>query len=296
MKKKNLLLISLLAAALAACSSVAGGEENEHELVEIDPSDENSTKDENKEENKDGALDTSEVALDNLVEMVDIPAMTYSRGSISYKVNAYSISKTEVTEGQFSKVMGSLPEKANHGDNYPVTEVTWYDAALFCNALSKASGYDTAYVYDSVDNNGALVNLSVAYGVKSLRLPTEMEWEIAARAGTSTTYYWDTDEASKYAYYGQSKGPAAVASYTPNAYGLYDMSGNVGEWMNDWYDAYPTTSQENYTGPLTGKYKVLRGGGWTDKVTALASSERDKKEPLYASQTAGFRIVYSAGI
>jgi formylglycine-generating enzyme required for sulfatase activity len=87
----------------------------------------------------------------------------------------------------------------------------------------------------------------------------------------------------------------AVGAYTSNALNLYDMAGNVAEWVNDWYDAYPTVSQENYTGPAEGVYKGGRGGGWSDKVAALASGERNKKEPKYRSQTIGFRIVYSAG-
>jgi formylglycine-generating enzyme required for sulfatase activity len=123
-----------------------------------------------------------------------------------------------------------------------------------------------------------------------------LEWEIAARAGTSTTYYWDTDDAYKYAYYAQRKGPVAVAGLAPNEAGLYDMAGNVAEWVNDWFYAYPTVSQDNYAGPEEGDYKVVRGGGWSDKAPALASGEREKKAPKHHSATIGFRIVYSIGI
>ena len=84
--------------------------------------------------------------------------------------------------------------------------------------------------------------------------------------------------------------------YIPNDAGLYDMAGNVAEWVNDWYYAYPTVSQENYSGPAEGTYKVVRGGGWSDKAPALASGEREKKDPKHRSQTIGFRIVYSRGI
>jgi formylglycine-generating enzyme required for sulfatase activity len=73
------------------------------------------------------------------------------------------------------------------------------------------------------------------------------------------------------------------------------MSGNVEEWLNDWYAAYPTTAQENYTGANSGDYKVVRGGGWPDKAPALASAERDKEDPKYRSQKVGFRVVYSEG-
>ena len=239
--------------------------------------------------------DSPDYSIQDLVEMVSVPAVAYSRGTVEYRVDAFAIGKTEVTQGLYRKVMGAISKDDDLGDDFPVFNVSWYDAALFCNALSKKAGLDTAYVYESVNDGGELINLSINYAATTVRLPTEMEWEIATRAGTSTTYYWDTDVASKYAYYAQDKGPVAVAGFTPNALGLYDMAGNVAEWVNDWYSAYPTVSQENYTGPVEGKYKGIRGGGWSDKAPALASAERDKKDPKYHSQMVGFRVVYSKG-
>ncbi len=233
--------------------------------------------------------------LSEYQDMVGVAAMEFSKGSAKYGISAFSIGKTEVTQGLYRELLGNLAKEDMTGDDHPVFNVSWYDAAFFCNELSKKAGLDTAYVYESVDANGLPVNLSVNYFVASVRLPTEMEWEMAARAGTATTYYWGTDVASKYAYYAQSKGPVAVAQYTPNGFGLFDMGGNVAEWTNDWYATYPTTAQENYTGAVAGDYKVIRGGGWSDKVTALASAERDKKEPKYRSRMLGFRVVYSGG-
>jgi formylglycine-generating enzyme required for sulfatase activity len=139
------------------------------------------------------------------------------------------------------------------------------------------------------------VGLKIDYSVASVRLPTENEWEIAAHGGTTTTYYWDTDVASKYAYYGQSTGPDEVAKKLPNAFGLYDMAGNVAEWVNDWYDVYPKKKSDNYSGPSDGDYRVVRGGGWSDKVSDIAPKEREKLDPVTSKATLGFRLVYSTG-
>ena len=73
------------------------------------------------------------------------------------------------------------------------------------------------------------------------------------------------------------------------------MAGNVAEWVNDWYDAYPKNKSDNYTGPQKGEYRIVRGGGWSDKVNSLAPKEREKLDPVHSKVTVGFRLVYSAG-
>ena len=296
MSGKGLLLAGMAVFALVACTANGDPVESSPTYHRDEPS--NTGKDPDSKTPSSSSTEPSdsiEYSLDDFVEMSNVPAITFSRGTVDYKVSAFSIGKTEVTQGLYREIVGSISKDDALGDDYPVFNVSWYDAARFCNALSKKVGLDTAYVYESINSGGELENLSVNYAVKSVRLPTEMEWEIAARAGTSTTYYWDTDVASKYAYYAQDKGPVAVAGFTPNELDLYDMAGNVAEWVNDWYGAYPTVSQDNYTGPAEGTYKGIRGGGWSDKAPALASAERDKKDPKYHSQTIGFRIVYSKG-
>ena len=296
MSGKGLLLAGMAVFALVACTANGDPVESSPTYHRDGPSNtDNNPDSKTPSSSSTEPSDSTEYSLDDFVEMSNVPAITFSRGTVDYKVSAFSIGKTEVTQGLYREIVGSISKDDALGDDYPVFNVSWFDAARFCNALSKKVGLDTAYVYESINSGGELENLSVNYAVKSVRLPTEMEWEIAARAGTSTTYYWDTDVASKYAYYAQDKGPVAVAGFTPNELDLYDMAGNVAEWVNDWYGAYPTVSQDNYTGPAEGTYKGIRGGGWSDKAPALASAERDKKDPKYHSQTIGFRIVYSKG-
>lgn len=230
------------------------------------------------------------------LEFVYIPPYMFKRGSIKYDISSYYIATTEVTQGLYEDVVGSLPDQDKLDENLPVVKVSWYDAVLFCNALSKKVGLDTVYVYKSVGDKNFLENLEIDFSVEGIRLPTEMEWELAAHGGVyGSTYYWGSEPAADYAYYGQTKGPIKVASKKPNAYGLYDMAGNVAEWVNDWYASYSTADEKNPVGPATGKNKCVRGGGWTDKVANIAPKERNKKDPLYSGFALGFRIVYSKG-
>ena len=234
-------------------------------------------------------------AVFGMFNWVKIPETTITRGVNSFGVNSFSMATVEVTQKIYESVMKDLPQQFKEGDNRAVSNVSWYRAALFCNAFSKLAGLDTAYVYKSIAGDSILVDLSINYSVASIRLPTENEWEVAAHGGATTTYYWGTEVASKYAYYGQTVGPDVVAQKIPNNFGLYDMAGNVAEWINDWYDAYPKNKSNNYTGPQKGEYRIVRGGGWSDKVTALDPKEREKLDPAHSKATLGFRVVYSTG-
>ena len=288
----NLKLLLLgLPFALAACT--ATGDPIEGKPVYTDDGG-GSAKPGSKSSSSSQRSDVDPVVLGKF-DWVKIPSSTITRGVSAFGVNSFSIATTEVTQEIYESVMGNLPKQHKEGGKRAVSNVNWFYAALFCNAYSKLAGLDTAYVYKSITNDSALVGLKIEYSVASVRLPTENEWEIAAHGGTTTTYYWDTDVASKYAYYGQSTGPDEVAKKLPNAFGLYDMAGNVAEWVNDWYDVYPKKKSDNYSGPSDGDYRVVRGGGWSDKVSDIAPKEREKLDPVTSKATLGFRLVYSTG-
>jgi formylglycine-generating enzyme required for sulfatase activity len=135
------------------------------------------------------------------------------------------------------------------------------------------------------------------------RLPTEAEWEYAARAGTTTPFYTGKCLSTKRANYngiyplsGCSKGnyrqiPIHVASFNPNAWGLYDMMGNVSEWVQDWYGTYPSGSVTNPTGPSWGLRRVLRGGSWHSSASVCRSAFRYDRTPGSFGGNVGFRLV-----
>ena len=289
-RKLYLLLLPFAFLTLDACT--ASGDPVEGKVVFPIDGDKASSAD-SKPSSSAEKSDTSDIF--GKFDWVKIPKSSITRGVNSFGVNAFSMATTEVTQKVYEFVMKELPKQSKEGDKRAVSNVNWFRAALFCNAFSKLAGLDTAYVYKSIIGDSVLVDLTIDYSAIAVRLPTENEWEVAARGGTTTTYYWDVDVASKYAYYGQTSGPDEVAKKLPNEFGLYDMAGNVAEWVNDWYDAYPKNKSDNYTGPESGDYRVVRGGGWSDKVTVLAPKEREKHDPALSKATIGFRLVYSTG-
>lgn len=287
------LLVSFFAAFFAACSA-SGGEET---FAPKFPDENEGTAKSSGSNGSSGSADlesSSGAVEDSTLAWVTIPATAIIRGTATYSISSFEITTTEVTRGLYAKVMGDIPQQANEGADFPVEYVNWYQAVLFCNAYSKLLGRDTAYVYTSVGDESYLKDLSIDYSAKgAVRLPTESEWEVAARGGTASTYYWGTEEAKNYAYYGQSKGPVAVAQYLSNEYGLYDMAGNVAEWVNDWYGSYENKDIADPTGAETGTTRVVRGGGFQEAIKDCAPSKRDNKAPLYKSHTLGFRIARS---
>jgi formylglycine-generating enzyme required for sulfatase activity len=221
-----------------------------------------------------------EHATRGTVAIVDSGSFRY-RGKV-VSMSPFAIHTTEVTQEFFHKIMGLLdstkriPDKsAFKGANKPVQNITWENAQYACKVL----GGD---------------------------LPTEAQWEFAGRAGSNDGVLWTADDVmsvGKYAIFAENSfkrgkkdsayGPHDVATKTPNAWGLYDMSGNVAEWTRDNYFAITfSIESSNPTGSFWGTGKVLKGGSWKDKEKKLNMTYRDDEDPRYWSDFIGFRCVF----
>jgi formylglycine-generating enzyme required for sulfatase activity/serine/threonine protein kinase len=216
-----------------------------------------------------------------------IPAGTFSMGSANgdsdeQPVHEVTISRpyylgvTEVTNGQWQAVMRDVPSKWKNAD-LPVESVSWEDAATFCNRLSSLPAERRAgRVY---------------------RLPTEAEWEYACRAGTTTAYSFGDDKSllGDFAWYPGNSGRQThpVGQKRPNAWGLYDMHGNVWEWCSDLYGDYAAGAVRDPAGPATGSLRVLRGGSWSYSAGRCRSAFRGRGNPSNRDSRVGFRLALS---
>ncbi|MBU0768761.1 MAG: SUMF1/EgtB/PvdO family nonheme iron enzyme [Proteobacteria bacterium] len=192
----------------------------------------------------------------------------------------FYIQTTEVTQDQWKKVMGNNPSQFKKcGDDCPVEKVSWHDVKDFIHRLNQQEG---SGIY---------------------RLPTEAEWECAARAGTKTPFAFDrclsTDQANydgNYPLAECSKGEfrkktVPVGSFSPNSWGLYDMHGNVWEWCQDWYKSYPSDPVTDPTGPPKGSSRLHRGGSWFSGAGPCRSANRNFSSPEARNFDLGFRLV-----
>ena len=185
------------------------------------------------------------------------------------RLDGFHISATQVTQAQYEAVIGNNPSHFK-GAERPVERVSWDEAMTFCEELTKRTG-------------------------RAYTLPSEAQWQYACRAGSEAAYCFGDDEATldEYAWYSKNaKGqPHPVGEKKPNAWGLYDMHGNVWEWCRDWYGDYKAEPQDNPTGPENGSYRVRRGGGWTDDPQYCRSAIRGTFSPVNRYGCLGFRVL-----
>lgn len=195
----------------------------------------------------------------------------------------FYIQNTEVTQDQWKMLMGTNPSfYSGCGDNCPVEQVSWDDCRKYIERINK------------IDPG------------KNYRLPTEAEWEYACRADTASLYSWGNGADCYKANFGNSifsqecnpinaGRPRPVASYPPNAWGLYDMHGNVLEWCQDWHAAYNAQNgQTDPTGPSSGSFRICRGGGWYTDAGYVRSAARTWNNPAHKGNGLGFRLAFPA--
>ncbi len=220
-----------------------------------------------------------------------LPAGTFTMGSPSDEpgrsssetqhqvtlTQPFYMQTTEVTQAQWEAVIGSNPSLFDGCPTCPVESVSWNDVQGFITKMN-------------------------ARGEGTYSLPTEAQWEYAARAGSTTAFYnggitvtecdYDPNlNAIGWYCYNDEARSSLVGQKAPNAWGLYDMSGNVEEWCSDWYGSYPSNAVTDPTGPSSGLYRVLRGGGWIDNATHCRSATRSLGSLDYRFFTFGFRLL-----
>lgn len=185
----------------------------------------------------------------------------------------FYLGETEVTQKQWESIMGSNPSKFQSLYK-PVEKVSWNDTQEFIKRLNTQEGS------------------------QNFRLPTEAEWEYAARAGSTGVYFYGDkpDDLAEYAWFGnEGYGGSSheVAKKAPNQWGLYDMNGNVWEWVQDWYDPkyYQYSPANDPKGPDSGQYRVYRGGSWVSKAVNLRSAVRYSGLPVSRTSDIGFRLL-----
>jgi formylglycine-generating enzyme required for sulfatase activity len=209
--------------------------------------------------------------------MVWIPGGTFMMGSPErvgnidehpqheVTVKGFYMDRTEITQAEYERVMGTNPSRFKECPDCPVENVSWIDANAYCKKVGN-------------------------------RLPTEAEWEYAARARSTTKYYWGNEMDDEFAWYlsnSAGKTHPVARGKKSNAFGLYDMSGNIWEWCSDWYDStyYQQKISDNPGGPESVERRVIRGGSWYDNQSGMRCAVRNKLNPNHRSDIIGLRCV-----
>ena len=276
---KSILFAPLLSLLLGGVLVVSCGDDDNEEDVQTSSSDQNGGTP--AFDGKDKVYTVNGVSF----TMIAVKGGTFTMGATSEQTGAdsdespthsvtlsdYYIGETEVTQELWNAVMGSNPSKFTGNMQRPVEMVSWNDCQTFISKLNQLTG-------------------------KTFRLPTEAQWEYAARGGNKSKgyIYSGSNEIDEVAWYEYNSGGMThpVQTKAPNELGIYDMTGNVYEWCTDWYGAYSSAAQTDPTGPATGSYRDYRGGGWGFSASYCRVAYRVSSTPTYSFSNLGLRLAH----
>ena len=276
---KSILFAPLLSLLLGGVLVVSCGDDDNDEDVQASSSNQNGGSNDSGSENVFPGIVYTVKGVS--FKMIAVKGGTFQMGNDDWyewgkpvhqvTLSDYYIGETEVTQELWNAVMGSNPSYFTGNMQRPVEQVSWIDCQTFISKLNQLTG-------------------------ATFRLPTEAQWEYAARGGNKSkgSIYSGSNEIDEVAWYWDNSSFTThpVKTKAPNELGIYDMSGNVWEWCSDWSGSYSSAAQTDPTGPATGSYRVIRGGSWYFEALLCRVAFRTSNTPSYSFRDLGLRLAY----